>query len=159
MANPFTFFKKVCNRLLTIIELTRKVDPYLRHRHTRAPRLPRKLCKPAGWADGDLSPEKGEGGPGASKTHAESCVRGEGGAGGGGEVRGEAGGDGAARGNVRPAVFSVQPRNDKTQVFSFKTKKKKVHLPAHPPNHIDHAQSFPNTKFRRTNNTHKYAHT
>lgn len=40
------FFKKVCNRLLTIIELTRKgmipTTP-LDHRRARAPRLPRKL--------------------------------------------------------------------------------------------------------------------
>lgn len=126
MANPFTFFKKVCNRLLTIIELTRKADPYLRHRHTRAPRLPRKLCKPAGLADGDLSPEKGEGDPGLPKlTRNRVCERGRRG-------RRRRGGEGEKPegteqrgGTIRPAVFSVQPRSDKTQVFSFKTKKKK----------------------------------
>ena len=54
------------------------------------------------------------------------CVRGEGGAGGGQELRGRSrrGRSSAGEPSGR-AVFSVQPRNDKTQVFSFKTKKKK----------------------------------
>lgn len=63
------------------------------------------------------------------------CVRGEGGAGGGQELRGRSRRGRSSAGEPSGwAVFSVQPRNDKTQVFSFKTKKKKkAHLPAHPP--------------------------
>lgn len=62
------------------------------------------------------------------------CVRGEGGAGGGEERRGRSRRGRSSAGEPSGwAVFSVQPRNDKTQVFSFKTKKQKVHLPAHPP--------------------------
>lgn len=62
------------------------------------------------------------------------CVRGEGGAGGGQELRGRSwrGRSSAGEPSGR-AVFSVQPRNDKTQVFSFKTKKKKKSTSPRPP--------------------------
>lgn len=100
-------------------------------------------------ADGGLSPEKGEGDPGLPKpTRNRVCERGRR----GGRRRGGEGekpeGTEQRGGAIRPAVFSVQPRNDKTQVFSFKTKKKKKKStsprPPPPLNHIDHAQYFPN---------------
>lgn len=63
------------------------------------------------------------------------CVRGEGGAGGGEERRGRSRRGRSSAGEPSGwAVFSVQPRNDKTQVFSFKTKKKKKYIsPPTPP--------------------------
>lgn len=56
------FFKKVCNRL-TVIKLTRKgmIPPAPpAHRHTRAPMLPRRLCKASRFGGLVASHRRGE---------------------------------------------------------------------------------------------------
>ena len=136
MANPFTFFKKVCNRLLTIIELTRKgliptppITATPEHPGSRGSFANRQAW---GMAASHRTRRREAWGFQNSRGIVCVSVREEGGEGGeeGREVRERSWRETEQHGEtIRLGGISVQPRNDRLKFLVLRLEKKNASPP------------------------------